>query len=294
MALLMVNRMMKHSVKFLLFSGLLFTFFLTQGSFAQDAPKPGLRHMDVTSTKPAPSPAPSTGQAEKPAAIPSGTEAIRPKTLKPGEAVKKLEDLSQWPYLTDLMTPNSPKAIDDAIHKIQLDPGSVPPRALFYAAKALADQKKMADAAFYFYFAQLRATFDMARFPPYNPEDEKPKIKDSRTEDQRGQTAARTVKLVNPHESLSMLALSIGQPISKWAMQDPERLKSVMAQVRDFDLIIPYAYLPDYDTSHARPFKEWPALLDKTRDTYFTRVNQIANGLTTIRPSEPTPSFPRN
>ena len=119
-------------------------------------------------------------------------------------------------------------------------------------------------AAFYFYAGQLRATFDMARFPPYLPDDKKPVI-DRRTQDQRGATPSAQVEMVNPHEGISVLALSIGQPIAKWAMADPVRLEKIMAQVREWDMATPYAYKPDYDISRAAPFEAWPQLLTKTR-----------------------------
>lgn len=251
----------------------------------------GMRHLSVTAS-PSPKSEPAA-PAEKPVA-PAAEEkpAPGPKALNPEDAVKKLDGLTEWPYYTDLMTIGNDTAIDTVIHQINIDPGAVPPKGLFYVAKALADRKQFEEAAFYFYAAQLRATFDMARFPPYEL-NEKKNSQDKRTQDQIGDVPSAAAVLINPHESLSMLALTIGAPVSRYAMADADRLDRIMTKVRQWDMATPYAYLPDYDTSHAVDFKEWPQLLVKTRNDYFTRVRQISRGLKTIQPIEPEPSFSR-
>lgn len=274
---------MKYIWPFLLITLLPFT------ANAMSAPQTatGMRHLSVTNV-------PSAKEETAPAPVaPDTTEkapALGPKALKPEDALKQLSGLTEWPYYTDLMTIGNDTAIDNIVHQINIDPGSVPPKGLFYVAKALSDRKKMEDAAFYFYAAQLRATFDMARFPAYNPGDNK-KTSDKRTQDQIGNVPSSAPALINPHEPLSMLALSLGAPISRFAMADADRLDRIMNKVREWDLATPYAYLPDYDTSHAVDFKDWPALLTKTRNDYFTRVRQISRGLKTVQPVEPTPLF---
>lgn len=259
-------------------------------SFAQQPPaQMKMRHMSITA---------APGEETKP-----GTEAASPaapltekkttaKALTPQEALKKTDTLAEWPYYTDLMTIGNDTGVEKVIQIIDRDPGSVPPKGLLYAAKALSDRKDYERAAFYFYAGQLRATFDMTRFPPYIPDDRKPVI-DRRTEDQRGRTPAAEIEVVNPHEAISVLALSIGQPIAKWAMADPDRLEKIMAEVREWDMATPYAYKPDYDISRPVPFETWPQLLTKTRNDYFTRVRQIAGGLRSVKPAAPSPTFTR-
>lgn len=259
---------------------------------AQGAPSSnGMRHMSVT-TDAAKPPASSVEKKTDTAPAVKPEEKPAPKALKPEDALKKTDTLTAWPYYTDLMTIGNDTALEKVIHSVTIDPGSVPPKGLFFLAKALSDRKRYEEAAFYYYAGQLRATFDMARFPPYqlNPSKED---NDKRTEDQKGGPPSAPPEMVNPHDDLSMLALSIGQPIARWAMNDPTRLETVMMKVRDWDLATPYAYLPDYDISRPAPFETWPSLLSKTRSDYFTRVRQIAQGLTAVKPAAPTPSFSR-
>lgn len=251
-----------------------------------------MRHMSITKA----SQEPSREEAAKPLAntpAPAAPEKPAPKALKPEDALKKTDTLTEWPYYTDLMTIGNDTAIDKVIRAVDIDPGSVPPKGLFYLAKALSERKRFEEAAFYYYAGQLRATFDMARFPPYTLDEEAKTKSDKRTEDQKGRVPDAEAVIINPHEPISMLALSIGSPIARWAMADSARLDTIMAKVREWDLATPYAYLPDYDLSHAEPFEKWPSLLTKTRNDYFTRVRQIARGLTAVRPVEPTPSFSR-
>ncbi len=272
----------------------LFALISVTPAFAQSEPMSepspsslSMHHLSVTTTPPV-----QKKEEAKPAEKPTPPEEEKPapKALKTEDALKKTDTLVAWPYYTDLMTSNNDAAIDKVVHMIDIDPGSVPPKGLLYMAKALADRKRYEEAAFYYYAGQLRANFDMARFPPYSYED-KAAASDKRTEDQKGDVPDAGPVLINPHEPLSMLAISIGAPISKWAMADPDRLDKVMDKVRAWDLATPYAYLPDYDISHARPFETWPQLLATARSDYFTRVRQISSGLKTVRPDTPAPSF---
>ncbi|PZP53566.1 MAG: hypothetical protein DI586_10905 [Micavibrio aeruginosavorus] len=261
-------------------------------AFAQNAAPAPMRHMSITKTPAAKTSAPEPAAEEDKAVAPPAKESPAPKALKPQDALKKTDTLTDWPYYADLMTIDNDTALDKVIRAVDIDPGSVPPKGLFYLAKALSERKRYEEAAFYYYAGQLRATFDMARFPPYAPSETAVKL-DRRTEDQIGSVPKADTVIINPHEPISILALSIGSPIARWAMADAARLDAVMEKVRLWDAATPYAYLPDYDLSHAAPFDKWPSLLTKTRNDYFTRVRQIARGLTAIRPVEPSPSFSR-
>ena len=281
---------------------LYFVLTLLMGVSAHAMPMPnkstGMHHLSVTTDpnaaatpKTDPSfPAPGTNTPAPSAPTATTPARAAPKPLAAKDALKKTDTLTQWPYYTDILTINNDTALDTVLHRVDIDPGSVPPKGLLLIAKALSDRKRYDEAAFYFYAGQLRANFDMARFPPYLP-DMKKERGDARTDDQKGKVPDKPIELVNPHESVSVLSLTIGSPISRWAMADPARLASVMARVRDWDLATPYAYLPDYDISHAVSFDQWPALLDKTRADYFARVNQISSGLSRVRAATPSPTF---
>jgi hypothetical protein len=270
---------------------------------AQEMPSPapaqGMHHLDVTRMATAPGdrtePVPPVKKtADKiPDPVKTADKPPAPKALKPEEALKKTDTLVAWPYYTDLATVGNDTALESVLHQVQIDPGSVPPKGLLFIAKDLSERGRMDEAAFYYYAAQLRASFDQARFPPYSVEPVLAKKKDKRTEDQRGETPSpdTSAVLIDPHEPDTVLAMSIGPKISKWAMSDPSRLDTVMTKLRDWDAATPYAYLPDYDVSHAAPFEKWPQLLVQTRNDYFTRARQIAQGLTRLRPNAPAPSF---
>ncbi len=172
------------------------------------------------------------------------------------------------------------------VRSVEADPGAVSPTGLLFLAKALAEQKRMEEAALYFYVGQLRANFDVARWPPrLDPEDLKRlQAEKSKAPDQQGQTTgASEPRLKNPHESVFNVSAAISPPISSWLFEDPDRAAKLMAKVKAWDASATYAYKPNYDLPEPLPFDQWPKLLSGTREGFFVRMDQFIAGLKKVK-----------
>lgn len=277
--------MMRHS----LFSTLSLALILTSGT-ALAVPQEhqaGMKHMRVA-TPPAaetpaaaPTPAPAAAPAEEKAAT---LPARKPLTIQ--EALIKQDDLKPWSRYAEIVSLSTPEEVDKMVRVVEADPGSVPPQALLFLARGLADQKRMEDAAVYYYLAQLRLSFDVARWPPrMSPEDMKRVLADkNKTQDQASKTVgSATPQIRNPHEGVVVLASAIGGPITEWMLKEPERADKVMARVNAWDQSATYAYLPNYALPQATPFEEWPKMLPDIRANFFSRMDQFISGLKKIK-----------
>jgi hypothetical protein len=246
------------------------------------AAQAGMRHMTISPQK--------TGE-EKPAPQPAAPEEKKApvrKALTAKQALVKPADLKTWSHMDEVVVLAKPDDISKMVRIVEADPGSVPPTGLLFLAKALSDQKRMEEAALYFYVAQLRATFDVARWPPRaNPEDMKRILAEKKkSSDQQGQvTGVKEPRYKNYHESVVLLSSSISEPISRWLFEDPSRAEAVMAKVKEWDASAPYAYLPDYPLPEPVPFEEWSKILQPTRDGFFARMNEFISGLKKLKPA---------
>lgn len=230
-------------------------------------------------TPPAAAPAP-VSEEQKPEPI------LERKPLSIAEALVKPDDLKEWTELNKVVVLVGKEDTDKMVRVVEADPGAVSPTGLLFLAKALAEQKRMDEAALYFYAGQLRANFDVARWPPrLDPEDVKRmQAEKSKTEDQQGQTTgASEPRLKNPHESVFNLSAAISPPISSWLFEDPDRAALVMVKVKAWDERATYEYKPNYDLPEALPFEQWPKLLTGTREGFFMRMNEFVVGLKKIK-----------
>jgi len=243
---------------------------------------PGMKHMRVVPNTPQPPPADAAPQktetdpVEKPAALPER------KPLAVKDAIVKLDDLKPWSRYAEIVSLSTPDALDKMVRVVEADPGSVPPQALLFLARGLADHGRMEDAAVYYYLAQLRLSFDVARWPPrMSPEDIKRMQADkNKTQDQSGQPAGGTSpKVRNPHDGVVILASAIGGPITEWMLKEPERADKVMARVSAWDQSATYAYLPNYALPQPTPFEEWAKMLPDIRANFYARMDQFISGL---------------
>ncbi len=217
---------------------------------------PGMRQMTVIPARPAEQKqvAAPAQQQDTTKPVPTLLDQIKTRpVLKPEDALKKPEEFRPWPYLPQLLSSSDDAAVDGALKEIADKPELAPPRALFYAAAALAKRNRMDEAALYYYAAQLRARFDTLRFPDASAD--------------------------SPHQSLGRLALQIGQPVSAWAMKDATRLATVMDAVREWDSRVAYAYDPGYTPVRPLPYEDWANIFEENREKYFTQIAEISDGL---------------
>ena len=248
-----------------------------------DRPQAGMHHMMVVPNTPQPAPAPVVTAPVVPAATPAVEKKV---PLDPAKALKKPEELTQWSHLSEVVLLQTKDSVDQMVRIVEADPGSVLPQALFFLAKGLAEQGRMEDAGLYYYAGQLRLSFDTVRWPPrIDPADLKRMMADrKKTQDQRGQIPVPSEpQLRNPHEAVSLLATSIGAPISQWMLEDPARGDAVLARVKEWDESTPYAYHPGYDLPEPVSYDEWPKLLNETREGFYKRINQFLTGLKKLK-----------
>jgi hypothetical protein len=251
-----------------------------------------MKHMSVS-----PAPVVSSQEAEpqekrqsQPEQKPTKAKVSLP-ALSMDKALIKPEELKIWPYMADVLDTSRPEKIALTLAKIENDLAFVPPQALILAAQALITQNRMEEAARYFYLGQVRANFDQARWPPQQRQNITQAVP-SRTQDQQQTVpSATTAEIENPHQSLSSLALSVGEPISRWAFRHPQKFKSLLEEVQTLDAGTAYAYLPSYPLTPPRPFSEWPELLKTSRSAYFSRMQDLINSIGNYQIIEPENSF---
>lgn len=288
---------------FLLLNISLFTILsLAPAAYAADesgeAPKIGMKHLRVaeepavkpdapTATAPQPvAAAPTAPQPAKPAVADEATTQRDLKPLTPDKAFVKQEDLKAWEHMHEVIALVNDESINKVLSLIESDPGNVPPQAMLFLTKALVDQKRMEEAALYFYIAQLRVSFDAARWPPrIAAEDlEKIKVEQTKSADQQGQViGAKNPSAYNPHSAIIALSSLSATPVSQWMFEDPARAKQVLDKVKKWDASTPYAYLPGYDLPQAQAFESWPKLLESTRTSYFARMGEFIDGLSKLK-----------
>lgn len=264
------------------------------GGFPTPQPIQGMRHMEITqpaekAAEKAEAPVVAEGeksteteQATEPEALPKFKKRD-PLPLE--KALVKLEELKEWSHLSDVAVAQTPEDVKKIVMLIEENRGEVPPQGLFLAAKSLADQKKMEEAALYFFAAQLRMMFDVSRWPPRATKEELEAIlkEEKKTSDQKSPSANSAPQVKNPHAFLSELGRQIGSPIIKWTIANPDRLDKVLADVKAWDESAPYLYLPGYDVGEAVPFEQWEKSLPKIRALYFERMGAVSKGLRTVK-----------
>lgn len=245
---------------------------------AQQSGYVGMHHL-----KPKPAPVePAPVVEDKPE--PEDTKpTYAPLSLK--EALVKPEDLERWDHMSEAALANSPLQIQKLVHLIEADRGTVPPQGLFLAAKSLADNDLMEQAAVYYFVGQLRLNFDMERWPStQNKEDVKRIAEQSKkSPDQVAPNSDSTPRIQNPHQGMNSLGDQIGAPIISWVIKDPARMDKMIKQVKEWDISSPYEYDPGYELSEPVPFEKWGKLLEKTRDDYFMQMIQWAKLMSKVR-----------
>jgi hypothetical protein len=247
-----------------------------------------MRHVVVTPQSKEPVVTPPTQKTDvAPAAKP-----VVPKPLATDKIFIPYKDTKDWPELRAAMLITSDSELERVLSAVKAAPGEVPPSALFMIAKSLAEKNRMPEAAFYYYAAQLRASFDTIRFP-IRAEVPPPVILKGKVPDQAQTVPTGPPKIINPHEQVDMLSRLAGESIGQWVMADPARLDKVITDVKAWDAATTYAYKLPYDVVFSQDEKTWPELLTTTRNDFFTRLTQISQALTSMRPTAPQATMPR-
>lgn len=262
------------------------------GGFPAPQPIQGMRHMEVTQ------PTEKTAEKTEDPSLSEGDQSVEqgadsegfPKIEKRAplpleKTFVKLEELKEWSHLSDVAMAHSPEDVKKIVMLIEENRGGVPPQGLFLAAKALADQKKMEEAALYFFVAQLRMMFDVSRWPPSATKEEleAARREAKKTSDQRTPSANSMSQVKNPHAFVSELGRQIGLPIIKWTIANPDHFEKVLEEAKAWDESAPYLYLPGYDLGETVPPEKWEKSLSQIRAIYFKRMGAVSKGLRTVK-----------
>ena len=130
--------------------------------------------------------------------------------------------------------------LTSVVNAIAADTALVSPMLLFFAAQTAFSLNRLEDAAFLFYAAQLRASFDFSRYDiPGTPE--------------TGDTA----------RYLSFLRKTIGHNVNSAIMVQPKQFATVMDRLERWTVVpSPQAYYPEFANAKGfrTPAAKWPSM----------------------------------
>lgn len=147
---------------------------------------------------------------------------------------------------------NSEK-IRTALIVFESEPEYANPQTLMDVAALYAQVGDYKSAARYYYAANLRRAFDMARFPASN---------------------------IPPLDGGAW-----GESVGAWVTESSSRMQNVINDVRAWDERIPYRYHPGYRVPEKSinttvpDESEWANILTKTRTDFFKSVGEMVQGL---------------
>lgn len=146
-------------------------------------------------------------------------------------------------------------ALDDVLSA----PHRVLPPVLYAASEVLTAQRRPAEAAVWFYAAQLRARYDA-----------------NRCTDPSAAAA------------LGLLRDRYGEPVNRWAFADPRRVRRAAVTAVAWDRGAPHdydhrwialhgmrAFLPGDGSPVSVPEREWPALAARIRAEYLAGLREV-------------------
>jgi TonB family protein len=136
-------------------------------------------------------------------------------------------------------------------------PDAVPSVDLFQASVAAFQQKRIEDAGFLLYAAQLRARVDLDRFPPTEKGGDGPEV------------------------LIGTLSMQIGQAVNPALMRDPRAFAGAIARVRAWDAVGPSGYDPGWNHGPAKPAAEARAGADTLKHEMLQPAENMARLLAT-------------
>lgn len=220
-----------------------------------------------------------------------GTPSLKP--LDETSALIPVDQLKDFDQLNLFMALRNDDQIEKAKKIVTLTPDAVPPIAYYYLAHAIANTNDMEAAAFYYYVAELRNTFDALRFPAYRLEPKNKNQPTTKTTDQIGAVPQTSPRFVDPRGAFNDMTASLGRPIRAWIVKHPDKFRTVLARVKLWDAATAYRYRPPYDLSSAVDFKTWPDMLKTARVSFFETQNSIAAQLDGASSSPDNATAPR-
>ncbi|MEQ3550452.1 hypothetical protein WIS52_08215 [Pseudonocardia nematodicida] len=167
-------------------------------------------------------------------------------------------DTSAASELMHRLLDRSPGVRAIARDQVLAAPERVMPPVLFALSENLVAAGEMADAAMWFYAAQVRARFDATRCTDT--------------------TAA---------SALAVLRDRFGEPVNRWAFADPRRVRRAAVRAVAWDRAAPHDYDHRWIALHgmgaftgpgdgvSTPPEEWPATAARVRAEYLTGLRAV-------------------
>jgi len=131
---------------------------------------------------------------------------------------------------------------------------AAPAPLMYLAAARSLDLGRLGDAGFLYYAAQLRARFDLKRFPPVDKGGDSPAV------------------------ALSALSYQVGSAVNPAVMREPVVFKTVIEKVRAWDVTPPPGYDPGWTYATPSPPADARALAASVKADYL----RPAEGLVTL------------
>jgi hypothetical protein len=148
----------------------------------------------------------------------------------------------------------TPREQKKAVGYVLAHTAAAPAAAMYIAAAKSLELGRLEDAGFLYYAAQLRARFDLKRFPPVGKGGDSPGV------------------------ALAAVSQQVGSAVNPAVMRDPKLFKTVIARVRAWDVNTVPGYDPGWKFALAPPPAEARAFSGSVKDEYL----KPAEGLVTL------------
>jgi hypothetical protein len=206
--------------------------------------------------------------------------------LAEGEHFPALATLSEWPWLKELTYGLENAATHNAMQILDRDLSKAPPLAMIWAAQHYYDAGLQDKALFLYLASRLRSSVDQARFETVaRPDDVSASDDNVELERSAGMQAGTKSSGHESYKDLSIynaIAASIGRPILRYGLKNPEKYKAQLRGAMQWDVETPYEYLPSVnDLRISEDSKEnWPTIYTKLREVYNRQMLKVVGTMT--------------
>jgi hypothetical protein len=174
----------------------------------------------------------------------------------------KEDKLQEFPYIRELLSGDQ-ETRDAAIERLEDYPEFASPMVLLLGAEYYAQQGNKEKAAIYLLVSQLRAQFDMQRWPVVND------------------SGLKSRQTTHPAKDTFSLSKQVSKQITGWAVADKSRALKILHDVKLWDKKTSYAYRPTYDLPSSTDIETWRDLHEAASKSFIDKQVEI---ITLIHP----------
>ncbi len=203
--------------------------------------------------------------------------------LAEGEHFPALSSLSQWPWLKELTYGLENPATQNALQILDRDLSKASPLAMIWAAQHYFDAGQQDKALFLYLASRLRSSVDQARFTVIPRDDVSASDDNVELERSAGRVKSKNAAAHETYKDLSAynaIAASIGRPILRYGLKNPEKYKIQLRGAMLWDAETPYEYAPSVNDLHVSEegSENWPSIHSKVREAYGSQMLKIVSG----------------